>query len=145
MRQRFLVSKIISITLHRKTKSFSKNVISCSRSFFCSFYIQLVGFITYCLPKIRVCLEPHFRITNFVNGIQLIPPNGYMGIDVISLKYVHQLHFDCIAASITNSTLRADRNNDVVVYLRCTLFNSADNILSDVAGKPFVYGRNLNL
>ena len=145
MRECFLISKVISITLHRQTESFSENIVSCSRSFFSSFYIQLISFITHRLAKIRISLDPHFWITNFIDGIQFIPPDRHMRIDVITLEDVHQLHFDCIAASITNSTLRANSYNDVIVNFRSTLLDCTDNIFSNVARKPFVHSCNFDL
>ena len=145
MRKSFFISEVIGIALHRQPKSLCKDIVSGSWSFFSSFNIKLISFIAYSFSEIRISLEPHFRVSDFINGIKLIPPNGNMGIDVVTLKDVHQLHFDSVAASVTNRTFRADCNNDIVIHLGCTLLNSTDNVLSNVTGKPLINGCDLDL
>ena len=145
MRKSFFVSEVIGVPLHRQSKSLCKNIVSGSWSFFSSFNIKLISFIAYGFSKIWISLEPHFRVSDFINGIKLVPPNRNVGIDVVAFKDVHQLHFDGVAASVTNRTFRADCNNDVVVHLGCALLNCADNILSNVSGKPLINGCDLDL
>ena len=145
MRKSFFISEVIGVTLHRQSKSLRKNIVSGSWSFFSSFNIKLISFIAYGFSKIRISLEPHFRVSDFVNGVKLVPPNRNVGIDVVTLKDVHQLHFDGVAASVTNRTFRTDCNDDVVIHLGCTLLNCTDNILSNVTGKPLINSRDLDL
>ena len=68
-----------------------------------------------------------------------------MRVDVIPFENVHQLHFDCIAGTITNCPFRTDRNDEIVVDLRSALLYCTDYILSNVPRKPFVYRRNFDL
>ena len=66
-----------------------------------------------------------------------------MGVDVVTLEDVHQLHFDCVAASVSNSTFRADSQDKVIVEFRCTLLYRADDVLANVTREPLVDGGNL--
>ena len=61
-----------------------------------------------------------------------------MRIDIIPFQNVHQFHFDCITGTVTDSTLRTDCNDKVVVDFRCALFDCSDYIFSNVARKPLV-------
>src|SRR5690348_15143526 len=54
-----------------------------------------------------------------------------------------EFHFDGISRTIPNGSFRADGKDDVVLQLRGTLLNSTNNILSNVAGQPFVNRRDL--
>ena len=62
----------------------------------------------------------------------------------LALEYLHQLHFDCIADAVTDSTFGANGNDKPVIVLSRTLLLSStlsesfDRILADVAGEPFV-------
>ena len=138
MRKCFFISEEICIALHRNPKAFGQNIIPRSWRFLRSVDVKLISFIAYSLSKIGVRLKPHVRIGYFVNGVQFIVPNRYMGIAVLPLKDFHQFHFDRIAASITNRTFRTRSYDEVVVILGSTLLNSAYNILSNVTGKPFI-------
>ena len=130
MRQRFFIREVICIAFHRKTKTFCQNIISGCRSFLSSFYIQLICFITYSLSKIRISFNPHVGFANLLYRINFIPPDRHMRINIFTLKNVHQFHFDCIATSVTDSTLGADCNYEIVVILRRTLFESTYNVFS---------------
>ena len=89
MRNGFFICEEVSKTLHRKTKSFSQNIVSGCRRFLCSFNIELICFISYCLIKIWVSLKPHFGLTNFVHTIKFIPPNRDMRILVFAFENLH--------------------------------------------------------
>ena len=62
---------------------------------------------------------------------------------VLSTKDLSQLHFDRIARPVTDSTFRAERDDQVVFVFGRTLFQSTNDIFSDVSGQPFVYRRDL--
>ena len=89
MRYGFFISEVICIAFHRYTKSFSKNIISCRRSFLGSFYVQLIFLILVQRFYIGVSLYPHIRIGYFINGIEFVPPDRNMWIDIITFEYIH--------------------------------------------------------
>ena len=61
-----------------------------------------------------------------------------MRVYVFALKYADQLHFDCIADSVSYGTLGARTDNHIISCLGCTLLYGFYRVLSDVPGKPFV-------
>src|SRR5687768_1473051 len=70
-------------------------------------------------------------------------PDRNMRSFILSLKNRSKFHFDGIARSVSDRTLRADCNDQIVVHLRRALFNCTDNILSNVTRQPFVDSRHL--
>ena len=136
----FFVCEVISVAFHRKPKTLSQNIVSGSGSLFGSFNIELVGLVCYRLSEVGIGLKPHLGVGYLVNGIEFVPPNRYVGIVVVSLKDAHQLHFDCVAASVTNSTLRRGCDDEIVVNLGCTLFDGTYYILSNVSREPLING-----
>src|SRR5699024_1566024 len=67
-------------------------------------------------------------------------PDRHVGSLVLALEHGHELHLDGVTHAVTNRTLRRDGHDDPVLVLGRTLFDSADNILSDVTGEPLVHG-----
>ena len=69
--------------------------------------------------------------------------DGDMRVLVLTLQDRGQFHFDCVADAVSNGSLGADRDDQIVPELLSSLFESADNILSDVAREPFVHRGDL--
>src|SRR5690606_10399654 len=143
LRKGFLIRKEVCKTLHRNAKSLSKNIIPCRGSFLSTFDFLVIGIVRNGFAKVRVCFKPSRRVSYFFNAIELIIPNRNMWSVIITLKDVHKFHFDSIASTITNSTFRTHSDDHVVIKLGCTLLDSTNNILSNVARKPFVNRRHL--
>ena len=73
-----------------------------------------------------------------------------MRVDIIAFQYLHKLHFDCVAAAISYSTLGARSNDEIVVVIGSTLLltsrllNSTDGIFPDVSRKPLIHRSTLH-
>ena len=99
------IGEVVGIALHGEPKPFCQNIVSGGRRLLSALHIQLIGLIADSLPDVGVGLQPHLRIGHFIHRIQLIPPDGDMGIEVIPFENVHQLHFDSIAGSVSDCAL----------------------------------------
>ena len=66
-----------------------------------------------------------------------------MRVLVLPFQDVSQLHFDCVAAAVSDSALTGRSHDQVILDLGCTLFDCADNVFPDVSGQPFIHSRNL--
>ena len=61
-----------------------------------------------------------------------------MRVDVLPFQNVHQLHLNGVATTIADGTFRTGSYNQVVLILRCTLFECTDGVFSNVTTQPFV-------
>ena len=68
-----------------------------------------------------------------------------MRIVIIPTQNALKLHFDRIARAISDGTLRAGGDNQIVVILACALLNRANHIFPDIAAQPLINGGNLTL
>ena len=137
-----LISKEVGVAFHRQVEALGQNIIPCTGRVFRALHIQLISLIAHSLPEVRVRLQPHFRLAYFVDRVQLVIEDGDMRVDILALQDLHQLHFDGVAAAVSDSTLRACRHDEIIFVLGCALLDGADGVFPDVAGEPFVHGRH---
>ena len=140
--QGLLVGKEIGVALHGQVEALGQNIVPGAGGFLRTLHVQLVGLVAHGLAQVRVGFQPHLRLAHFLNGIQLVVPDGHMGVDVLPFQDAHQLHFDVVAAAVAHRALRGSRHDEVILVLGCTLFNGTNGVFPDVAGEPFVHGRH---
>ena len=143
MRKRFLVGEEVGVTFHWDAETLGENIVSCGGSLLGAFDVKLIGLIGNRLSKIRIRLDPHVRISDFLGIVKPIIEYGDMRIDVFPFENVHQLHLDGVADRISDRSLGRGGHDEIIVKLRSTLFDGADHILTNIAGQPFVNGRYL--
>ena len=145
MGKRFLIGEIVGVAFHREAEPFRQHIVSCRWSSLSSVYIFLIGIVEYGLSNIGISLRPHVRVGNLIHGVQLIPPDRYLRHrPANTLKDVHQLHFDSVSRSVSDSAFGACGNDQIIIQLGCTLFDSANDVFSGIGrGKPLIYGGHL--
>ena len=104
MTKGFFIREEIGVTLHGNTKPLSHDVVPRSGRHLCPLDIKVVGLVRYCLPEVRVGLEPHRRISNFFNRIQAIMEYRHVWGVILALKNALELHLYGVANAITNRT-----------------------------------------
>src|SRR5690606_36371544 len=115
-----------------------KDVVAGSGSFLGSFEIQMVRIVGYGLADVRLSLNPHGRIVDFLDVVQFVVPDRDVRRLVLALENVSKFHFDCVAATGSDSSLRADSNDQPVIEFGSTLCNSSNYIFSEISRQPFV-------
>src|SRR5690606_7776681 len=134
----FLVCEEVRVPLHRDSEALCKDVVAGSGSFLGSFDIQMVRIVGYGLADVRLSLNPHGRIVDFLDVVQFVVPDRDVRRLVLALENVSKFHFDCVAGTVSDSSLRADSNDQPVIKFGSTLFNSSNYIFSEISRQPFV-------
>ena len=87
MRKGFLIREVVCVALHRNAETLCQDFVSYSRVFLGSFHRRMISIIGNGVIKIGVGFKPLFGMSNLVNGVEFIPPDGYVGV-VILLYYI---------------------------------------------------------
>ena len=66
-----------------------------------------------------------------------------MLVSVFALKDFEELHLYVVTAGVSDRALGGDGHDKPIVDLGCPLFESADDILSNIAGEPLVHRAEL--
>ena len=143
MRKGFFISKEICVTFHRDAKALRQNIVSSGWRFLCSFDVELVRFIANGLAEVRISLKPHVWVADFADVVELVIPNRDVRVDVFAFENIHQLHLNGIARTIADRTFRTDGHDQVIILLGSALLDGTNDILANIAGKPFVDRGNL--
>ena len=142
MAQGLFVREEIGVALHGQVEALGQNIVSGAGGFLRTLHVQLIGLVAHGLAQVRVGLQPHLRLAHFLNGVQLVVPDGHMGVDVLPFQDAHQLHFDVVAAAVAHRALGGSRHDEVILVLGCALLNGTNGVFPDVAGEPLVHGRH---
>ena len=144
MRQCFLISEVIGCTLHRNAEPFRDDLVVLGGVQLRCLHILRIGLVADRDPQVRVCLDPHAGIVDFLDVVQLVPPdapvrsNQAVRIVRITLENVLQFVTDRIPDPVPDSSLGTCQHDQVVAGFGSARFDSHYGILPHVGRPEFV-------
>ena len=114
---RLFIREVVREALHSQPETLGQNIVLGGRHLLCPLHVKLVGLVGNGLADVRIALRPHSGLCHLIDRVQLVPPDRDVGVVILTLEDLHQLHFDCVADTVTYGALGACRDNDVVIQL----------------------------